>query len=153
MYVPGIHIGTHLIATRADSRLAPSQWETSLQCKAVFHWLGANLESALTTARSSLSLAFHRRFITPLHWRHNERDGVSNHQPHGCLLNRLFRHRSTKTSKVRFTGLRAGNSPVTGEFPAQMASNAENVSIWWRHHGQGKATLLRSIRITCFAQV
>ena len=29
-----------------------------------------------------------------------------------------------------------GNSPVTGEFPAQMASNAENVSIWWRHHEQ-----------------
>ena len=27
-----------------------------------------------------------------------------------------------------------GNSPVTGEFPAQMASNADNVSIWWRHH-------------------
>ena len=27
-----------------------------------------------------------------------------------------------------------GNSPVTGEFPAQMASNDENVSIWWRHH-------------------
>ena len=28
----------------------------------------------------------------------------------------------------------AGNSPGTGEFPAQMASNTENVSIWWRHH-------------------
>ena len=27
-----------------------------------------------------------------------------------------------------------GNSPETGEFPAQKASNAENVSIWWRHH-------------------
>ena len=27
-----------------------------------------------------------------------------------------------------------GNSPGTGEFPAQRASNAENVSIWWRHH-------------------
>ena len=27
-----------------------------------------------------------------------------------------------------------GNSPGTGEFPAQLASNAENVSIWWRHH-------------------
>ena len=27
----------------------------------------------------------------------------------------------------------AGNSPGTGEFPAHMASNAENVSIWWRH--------------------
>ena len=32
------------------------------------------------------------------------------------------------------TGLCAGNSPVTGEFPAQMSSNAGNVSIWWRHH-------------------
>ena len=27
-----------------------------------------------------------------------------------------------------------GNSPVTGEIPAQRASNTENVSIWWRHH-------------------
>ena len=24
---------------------------------------------------------------------------------------------------------------IGGEFPAQMVSNAENVSIWWRHHG------------------
>ena len=28
----------------------------------------------------------------------------------------------------------AGNSPVTGEFPTQRASNAENASIWRRHH-------------------
>ena len=39
-----------------------------------------------------------------------------------------------KTSKLRVTGLCEGNSPVTGEFPAQRASDAENVSIWWRHH-------------------
>ena len=32
---------------RADSRFAPSQWETALQSNAVSHWLGANLESAL----------------------------------------------------------------------------------------------------------
>ena len=166
-----------------------------------------------------------------LQWRHNERDSVSNHQPHDCLLNRLFRRRSkktsklhvtglcvgnspykwsvtrkmfpfddvimkqqralvqimawrqkcdkpfpyamltqsalrwhyndvimsamvsqitsltiiystvysrrrsNKTSKLRVTGLCEGNSPVTAEFPAQMASNAENVSIWWRHYG------------------
>ena len=38
--------------------------------------------------------------------------------------------------KLRVTGLCAGNSAVTGEFPSQMASNAENVSIWWRHHGK-----------------
>ena len=77
-----------------------------------------------------------RKVIISLQWRHNGRDSVSNHQPHDCLLNRLFRRRSKKTSKLRVTGLCAGNSPGTGEFPAQMASYAENVSIWWRwrHH-------------------
>ena len=72
--------------------------------------------------------------MTPLRWRHNGRDSLSNHQPQGCLLNRLLKRRSKKTSKLRVTGLCVGNSPGTGEFPAQMASNAENVSIWWRHH-------------------
>ena len=38
-----------------------------------------------------------------------------------------------KTSKLRVIGLCVGKSPVTGEFPAQMASDADNVSIWWRH--------------------
>ena len=41
---------------------------------------------------------------------------------------------SNETSKLRVTGLCEGNSPVTEEFPAQRAINAENVSIWWRHH-------------------
>ena len=39
-----------------------------------------------------------------------------------------------ETPKLRVTSLCAGNSPVTGEFPAKKASNAENYSIWWRHH-------------------
>ena len=69
-----------------------------------------------------------------LQWRHYGSHGVSNHQPHHCLLNRLVRRISKKTSKLRVTGLCAGNSPMTGEFLAQMASNAENVFIWWRHH-------------------
>ena len=69
-----------------------------------------------------------------LQWRHSERDGVSNHQPHDCLFKHLFRRRSKKTSMLRVTGLCEGNSPVTGEFPAQRSSNAENVSIWWRHY-------------------
>ena len=47
----------------------------------------------------------------PLHWRHNDHYGVSDHQPHGCLLNLLFEHRSKKTSKLCVTGLCAGNSP------------------------------------------
>ena len=41
----------------------------------------------------------------------------------------LFRRRSKKTSKLGVTGLCAGNSPVTGEFPAQMAGNAEKAFI------------------------
>ena len=67
-----------------------------------------------------------------LRWRHNWRAGVSNHQPHDCLLNCLFI--SQKTSKLCVNGLCVGNSPGTGEFPTQMASDAENVSISWRHH-------------------
>ena len=73
-------------------------------------------------------------FAHSLQWRHNERDGVSNHQPHDCLLNRLFRFRSKKTSKLCGNGFCEGISTVTGEFLSQRASNAENASIWWRHH-------------------
>ena len=50
-------------------------------------------------------------FVYPLQWRHNDHDCVWSHQPHGCLLTRLFRRRSKKTSKLRVTGLCAGNSP------------------------------------------
>ena len=83
--------------------------------------------------------------VMALQWRHNERDGVSNHQPHGCLLNRLFGRRSKKTSKLRVTGLCKGNSPVTGEFPVQRASHTENVSIWWRHHGMETLSALLAL--------
>ena len=48
---------------------------------------------------------------SPLQWRYNERDGVSNPHRLDCILNRL-----------------------TVDFPAQRASKAEKVSIWWRHH-------------------
>ena len=71
----------------------------------------------------------------PLEWRHNDRDGVSNHQPNDCLRKCLFRRKS----KLGVTGLCVWNSPVIGEFPAQRASNAENVSIWWRHHAKHHA--------------
>ena len=46
-----------------------------------------------------------------LHWRHNGHNSVSNHQPHDCLLNRLFRRRSNIIPKLRVTGLCVGNSP------------------------------------------
>ena len=53
-----------------------------------------------------------REPVISLQWRHNEHDGVSNHQRHDCLLNRLFRRRSRKIPKLRVIGLCAGNSPV-----------------------------------------
>ena len=61
-----------------------------------------------------------RNLAAALPRRHNGYGGVSNHQPHDCLLNRLFRQRLRKTSKLCVTGLCAA-----GEFPAQKASNAE----------------------------
>ena len=64
-------------------------------------------------------------YLLPLQWRHNDRVGVSNHRRLDCLLNRSFRPRSKKTSKLRVTGLCEGNSPVAGEFPAQRARNAK----------------------------
>ena len=42
---PSFSYGT----SRVDSRLAPIQWEMSLQSNAVYHWLGAHLKSALTS--------------------------------------------------------------------------------------------------------
>ena len=76
----------------------------------------------------------HRWMSNTLQWRHNGHNGVSNHQLRHCLLNCLFRCRSKKTPKLRVTGLCEGNSPLTGEFPTQMACNTGNVSIWWHHH-------------------
>ena len=73
--------------------------------------------------------------LSTLQWRHNERDGVSNHRRPDFLLDRLFRRRSRKIPKLCLTGLCEGNPPVIGGFPPQTANNAENGSIWWRHHG------------------
>ena len=51
------------------------------------------------------------QYYITLQWRHNGRDGDSKRQPRDCLLKRLFRCRSKKTSKLRVTGLCEGNSP------------------------------------------
>ena len=76
-------------------------------------------------------------FHQTLQWRHDELVGVSNHQRLDCLLNRLFRRRSKKTSKLRFPCLCEGNSPVTtGDrwIPRAKGKLRGNISICWRHH-------------------
>ena len=55
--------------------------------------------------------------------------------PASWLFTQAFIQTPIKTWKLHVTGLCEGNSSVTGEFPAQKASNTKNVSIWWRHHG------------------
>ena len=71
-----------------------------------------------------------------LRWRHNDHAGVSNHQPHGCLLNRLFRRRSKKTSKLRVTGLCVGNSsgpvnsPHKGPVTRKMFPFDDVIMLW-----------------------
>ena len=82
-------------------------WESIANCH---HW------ASWTHSYHSLP---HRGDNDPrsLQWRHNDHDGFSNHQPHGCLLNRLFGRRSKKTSKFRVTGLCVGTSPGPVNFP------------------------------------
>ena len=108
-----------------------------IRCNRDFHQPrptdSADINTRLQLSDTSSIPPMHGGFLLiSLQWRHNGRDDVSNHQPRYSLLNRLFGRRSKKTSKLRVTGLFEGNSPVTGEFYAHMASNAENVSIWWR---------------------
>ena len=62
----------------------------------------------ITDRNTQVSLSNNK---STLWWRHNDHYSVSNHQPHGCFLNRLFRRRWKKTSKLRVTGLCVGNSP------------------------------------------
>ena len=62
--------------------------------------------------------------IRSLEWRHNGCDGVSNHQPHDSLLNRLFRRRSKKPSVTGDRWIPRTNGQWRGKY----------ISIWWRHH-------------------
>ena len=91
-----------------------------------------NASSSVWTFITGVTLAdicffFKKIDVLALQWRHNEHDGVSNHQPDDCLLNLLFKVQIKKASKFRVTDLYVGNSPVTVALPAQRASNVENV--------------------------
>ena len=56
-------------------------------------WSGVSLGGICLDVLSDIC---YLKFLDPLQWRHNGRYGVSNHQPHDCLRNRLFRRRSWK---------------------------------------------------------
>ena len=118
------------LATASDRNSNTEPWIWSVLC--LIHL--SNPIVVLLQKSFGLISQEHWCVLATLQWRHDECDGVSNHQYFDCLLNRLFRRRSKKTSMLCVTGFCEGNSPVTGEFPSQWASNAEYISIWWRHH-------------------
>ena len=118
--------------------LAPLQWElrdlgnACLICALYLMIAKLRYLDSIWARNRSLKSDFRYSRIS-LQWRHNERVCVPNHLT--IVYSTVYSsHRSKKTSELRVTGLSAGNSPVTGEIPAQMASYAENVSIWWRHN-------------------
>ena len=92
------------------------------------------LQSCFHTGAAQQNLSY--SIPNALHWRHNDHDGVSNHQPHGCLQSFIRAQIKENIKAPRHWPL-CGEITGTDEFPAQRASNAENVSIWWRHHGAG----------------
>ena len=69
---------------------------------------------------------------------------ASNHRQLDGLFNYSIWPISKKHQSPALLALCEGNSPVTGEFPAQRASNAEKASIWWRHHALNKLCSERS---------
>ena len=131
----------HVIWFRSFTHLCKRQGECSVlssQNILLYTYTATAVQTYTKTERlpcwQDFPLEFLLQAATTLQWRHDERDGVSNHRRLYCLLNRLLRPRSKKTSKLRVTGLCKEKPLVTGGFPSQRASKAENISIWWRHH-------------------
>ena len=88
-----------------------------------------------------------------LQWCNNEHDGVSNHPRDNC--SGADQRKYKKILKFRVTGLCARKSPCGRWIPVQRISNAENVSIWWRHHASPRArdgirTITRTTRMPAF---
>ena len=88
-----------------------------------------------TSSQSGMTLGW----MPQIWWHYNDVIMIAMASQITCLTivlsNRLFRRRSKIIPKLRVIGLCEGNSQMSGEFPAQGASNVEHASIWWRHHG------------------
>ena len=69
-----------------------------------------------------------------LQWRHNDHDGISNHQPRRLFTQPSIQTQIKENIKAPCHWPLCGEFTGTGEFPTQRVSYAENVSIWWRHH-------------------
>ena len=85
-----------------------------------------------------------------LQWRHNERDGVWSHRRLYCLLNRLFRRRSKKASKLHVTGTGDRGIPLTkgphkGPVTRKMFPFDDGIIMYVVHEGMEAENVLRYI--------
>ena len=82
------------------------------------HWSLNKMAVILSMPFSYAFREWFKLFLSRSFWRTQSThyNDVSNHKPHGCLLNRLFRHRSKKTSKLRVTGLGIHGWPVNSPY-------------------------------------
>ena len=125
-FVRGIHRWS--VNSRLNKRLSKQSWCRWFETPSHSLWPHSNGVLIHSGAATMVRI--------PLQWRHNERNGVSNHRRLDCSLNRLFRRRSERTSKLCVTALCEGNPPVTGGFPSQRVRNGKNASSWGRHHAE-----------------
>ena len=131
--ITGISIVYSIVCSRADQRKHRSSSLLAF-VRGIHRWPVNSPHKGPTTGKMFPFDDVMWDLCKSLQWHHNVPNDVSNHRHLDCLFNHLFKSRSKKTPKLRVTGICEGNSPVTSEFPAQRASNAENISIWWRHH-------------------
>ena len=89
--------------------------------------------------------------FSSLQWRHNGRDGVSNHQPYLCLLVYWGADQRKHQSSVSLAfGSLCGEFNDDRWIHTQRASDAENVSIWWRHRVALHATIIHGLSQSCY---
>ena len=97
----------------------------------------------LSQLRKSIPYFTHKSPWWTLQWRHNEHNGVSNHQPHDVYLSVYWGADQRKHQSSVSLAFVRGIHRWTVNSPHKGASNAENVSIWWHHHGWAMGWLLR----------
>ena len=124
------HSRSRDIAASVDKGNFESKTKTAI----IYQWTLANMVICFDD-KIIHSDQYFTEVCFPLQWRHNERYGVPNHQPHDCFIQPFIQAQIKENIKATRHWPLWGEFPVTVELPAQRAaSNAENASIWWRQH-------------------
>ena len=96
----------HHMVVDGQNWLWLNYWATAVHCNCNVVFLRKSIfiqRPKLTKPQQDAKKINRVHIFRTLQWHHHGRDSVSNHQPHDCLLNLLFRRRSKKTSKLRVT--------------------------------------------------